>query len=306
VRFAPDASETARLLREAHVVVVTDFPEFLDAVAASGTTARIVFESHASYLPALARFYSRLDSDSISAIVVPSEFNRKLMRRFGVSRPEIYVIPNAVDAQKFRSREPAPETLARLGGALIPIVLWVARLEDQKSPLELVRIAVRLLRRAQDFRFVLVGDAPGYDEAVADLQREIPSPLWQSFLFLRGVPPSEMPALYNAARVTGGCLVSTSLNESQPMILLEAMACECPVVSSRVGGVPEIVEDRVTGRLYDLGDDETAGHAIAELADPACRAARTAMTRRALAGVRERHGVSSIGARYRALFDGIR
>ena len=306
VRFAPDASETARLLREADVVVVTDSPDFLDVVAASGTAARIVFESHASYLPALARFYSRLESDSISAIVVPSEFNRQLMRRFGISRPEIQVIPNAVDAQKFRSREPAPETLARLGGTLIPIVLWVARLEDQKSPLEFIRVAIHLLGRGHEFHFVIVGDAPVYDEAVTELRHQIPPPLRESFLFLRGIPPSEMPAFYNAARVTGGCLVSTSLNESQPMILLEAMACECPVVFSRVGGVPEIVEDGVTGRLYDLGDAETAGSAVAELADPARRAARIAMTGSALAFVRERHGLSSVGARYRALFDGIR
>jgi len=89
-------------------------------------------------------------------------------------------------------------------------------------------------------------------------------------------------------------------------VFFEAMACECPVVSTRVGGVPEILEDGRTGRLYDPGDDETARLAIVELADSGRRRSRQSMTRRARAAVRERHALSSVGARYRELFDGIR
>lgn len=299
--------EIERVLREVEIVVVTDFPEFLDVIAESGSSARIVFESHASHPPALERFYSRLPSRSISAIVVPSEFNRKLMSRYGVSRGDIHVIPNPVDTRRFRPGDPSPENLARLGPSDSPLILWVGRLEDPKSPLEFIRIGIRLLREGRRFRFALVGDAPPwYDETVAELRAEMLPIFQDSFFFLRGIAPSEMPSLYNAARVTGGCFVSTSLNESQPMVLLEAMACRCPVVSSRVGGVAEIVEDAVTGRLYDLGDDETAGGAIVELADPGRRRARESMTSRALAAVRKRHSLSSVGARCREVFDGIR
>jgi glycosyltransferase involved in cell wall biosynthesis len=306
VLFGVEASETRRLLREVDIVIVTDFPEFLDVILESGSSASVVFESHASYLPALERFYSRLGSHSISAIVVPSEFNRSLMSRFGISRRDVRVISNAVDTRTFRPGNPRPEVLARRGLSASPLVLWVGRLEDQKSPLEFIRIGIRLLREGRTFQLALVGDAPQYDESVVEIRREIPPKFQESFFFLRGVPPSEMPSVYSTARVTSGCLVSTSLNESQPMVLLEAMACGCPVVSSRVGGVPEIVEDSVTGYLYDLGDDETAGRAIVRLADLGGRQARDTMTRRALAAVRERHSPSSVGARYRELFDSIR
>jgi len=306
VLFGLEIPEIKSLLREVEIVVVTDFPEFLDLIAESGSSARIVFESHASYPPALERFYSRLESRSISAIVVPSEFNRNLILRFGISRSDIHVIPNAVDTRRFRLGDPSPQVLATIGPSACPLVLWVGRLEDQKCPLEFIRIGIRLLHAGRRFQFALVGEAPRYDESVAEIRREISPEFQDSFFFFRGFPPSEMPSVYNAARVTGGCLVSTSLNESQPMVLLEAMACHCPVVSSRVGGVPEIVADAVTGHLYDLGDDETAGRAIVALADPARRQARESMTRRARAAVRERHSLSSAGARYRALFDSIR
>lgn len=306
VLFGLGIPEIERLLRKVEIVVVTDFPEFLDVIASSGSSARVVFESHASYPPALERFYSRLESRSISAIVVPSEFNRRLMLRFGISRDDVHVIPNAVDATTFRPANPSRDVLARLGSAAAPLVVWVGRLEDQKSPLEFVRIGIGLLREERGFRFAFVGDTPQYEDSVAEIRREIPPQLRDAFRFLRGVAPSEMPDIYNAARVSGGCLVSTSLNESQPMIFLEAMACECPVVSSRVGGVPEILEDGRTGRLYDLGDDETARLAIVELADSGRRPTRQSMTRRAHAAVRERHALSSIGARYRELFDSIR
>ena len=303
VVFAPQLSETRRMLREADIVVVVDFPEFLDAIAESGSNAKIVFESHASYPPALERFYGRLDGGAISAVVVPSEFNRELMRRFGISHREIHVISNPVDFRRFRPVDPPPGLAIQPG---TPLVLWVGRLEDPKCPLEFLRIGTRLLRQGRPFRFLLVGDTPGYDEAVAELRAEIPPRLRDSFEFRRGVPPSEMPGFYNAARVTGGSFVSTSLNESQPMVLLEAMACGCPVVSSRVGGVPEVVEDGVTGYLYDLGDDITAGLSIAALSDPKSRSAREAMSSRALDFVRIRHDPSVVAARYRETFEAIR
>jgi L-malate glycosyltransferase len=306
ILFGLETQAIEKLLAEFEIVVVTDLPEFLKVIEESGSSPRIVFESHVSYPPALERFYRRLDSRTISAIVVPSEFNRRLISGFGVARDDVYVISNAVDTRVFRPNHPSLELMNQWGASVSPVVIWIGRLEDQKSPLEFIRIGVRLLREGRGFRFAIVGDTPSYEEAVAELRAEIPPALRESFYFLRGVPPSQMPGIYNAARVTGGCLVSTSLNESQPMVLLEAMACACPVVSSRVGGVPEIVEEPVTGYLYDLGDDETAAHAVVELADPARRRARTSMSHRALATVRERHSLALAGSRYRDLFDAIR
>jgi alpha-maltose-1-phosphate synthase len=68
--------------------------------------------------------------------------------------------------------------------------------------------------------------------------------------------------------------------------VLESMACGTPVVASRVGGVPEILDDRETGYLVDPGDREQLGQRIAELLEPSSRWER--MSRRGVETVRER------------------
>ncbi len=78
-------------------------------------------------------------------------------------------------------------------------------------------------------------------------------------------------------------VVIPSLTEAQPRVAVQAFAAGCPVVATRVGGLPEIVEDRVTGWRVPPADAEALAGAIDRvLADPAA-AARIAATARSLA-----------------------
>jgi glycosyltransferase involved in cell wall biosynthesis len=75
------------------------------------------------------------------------------------------------------------------------------------------------------------------------------------------VSPDKVAQYYSAADV----FVAPSLADNLPYTVLEAMGCEVPVVASRVGGIPEEVEDRKTGKLFSPGSWQELGAALNEL-----------------------------------------
>src|SRR5574342_1009151 len=85
------------LHRDFDVISVIDYPEFLDVIAGANIQSKILFESHASVPFLIDHFYSKLDHPSIAAIVVPSLFNRRLVKQLSNTTKAIHVIPNPVD-----------------------------------------------------------------------------------------------------------------------------------------------------------------------------------------------------------------
>jgi glycosyltransferase involved in cell wall biosynthesis len=188
-----------------------------------------------------------------------------------------------------------------------------ARLRDQRTfsqyatSDEFVEIAERLMDRVSGLGFVVVGDAPDdYEGAHTRLVRGMRATTRAAFVFHRTVPYADMPALYRRAAVSGGALVSTSPYESHPMNLLEAMACRCPVLSTDVGGLRDVVADGVTGRLYAPGDVAGAVAILAEMLSSRGGAATARMTGRARRQILRRHSPRVVAAQYRALLDAVR
>ena len=139
----------------------------------------------------------------------------------------------------------------------------VGRLEPVKGFAYFIDSAFRIAERIPSVRFVLAGDGTLSDE----LRRQA-APLEDRFKFL-GLR-HDVAELMAAMDV----FVLTSINEGMGRVLLEAGAAGTPAVATRVGGVPDIIRDGVTGILVPPREPEAIAEAVLALArDPVRRAA---------------------------------
>lgn len=165
-----------------------------------------------------------------------------------ISPDRIRVIYNGVDTQRFA---PKPEARHRVRQSLgLPmgsfVVGSVGRLVPIKDHGTLLSAASILADRSIDVRVLLVGTGP----SMADLERQASrlDNLHGRVYFVGA--SEEVPDLLNAMDV----YVQPSLGEGMSNTLIEAMATGLPVLATRVGGNPEIIEDSRTGWLFAPGD----------------------------------------------------
>ena len=184
------------------------------------------------------------------AIVTVSEANASyIARTFGVPPTRIQVIPCGIDTERFRP-----------GGERVPppTIVCVARLVSVKNHDLLLEACAELRERGQELRCVLVGAGRSRGQVEATRAR----------LGLEGVvelvgaaEQAEVLAWWQRATVA----VLTSHSEGMPVSLMEAAACGVPAVATAVGGVPELIEDGVSGLLAPPGDGPALAAALERL-----------------------------------------
>jgi glycosyltransferase involved in cell wall biosynthesis len=190
---------------------------------------------------------------------------RALIDKEGFQAARVGVIYNGIDlaalegCQRYRD-----DVRNELGlGADDVLVIQVARLSQEKNHLAALRALERVIPERPDVRLVIVGDGP---EAGA-IREEVRRRGLEPYVRLTGMR-NDVPRLLGAADV--GLLTSTT--EGIPLTVAEAMAAGLPVVSTRVGGLPEMLENGSTGFLAPSRDDAAlAAHLIRLAADPELR-----------------------------------
>lgn len=188
----------------------------------------------------LRRLRSRLALSRASHVVALSNHNRaQLERHLGLEPGRGTVIPNAVPAALFTPAGASGRERARqaLGLADVPTVLFVGTLSWEKAP----TVAVEAIGLLANAHLVVAGDGPERTD-LEDLARRV-APGRVTFVGTVTDPAR----LYAAADL----LLLTSRTEATPGVLIEAGMAGRPVVAARVGAVPEIVDDEVTGLLVD-------------------------------------------------------
>jgi L-malate glycosyltransferase len=189
----------------------------------------------------------------------------------------VTVVRNGVDISHFQRSAESTSVRAMLGLPTSAPVIGTVAVFRQAKRLDLwLEAAAAIKRELPDACFVLVGDGPLREQVEQDIRRH----------GLSGAV--SLPGLLTDVRRyldTFDLFMMSSDVEGLPVAVLEAMAMECPVLSTAVGGVPEVIRDGETGLLVERGD-------VRALASAAIAVLRDAGTRRAMARRAREHVVS--------------
>jgi glycosyltransferase involved in cell wall biosynthesis len=195
-------------------------------------------------------------------IVVNAEAIKRDLLQRGYDVERVSVIPNGIDCERFRLQGNG-EAVRREWNIPpgVPVVGVLARLMRIKGQEVFLRAAALIASKHPQARFVIVG-GNNIDHEYEDELKRLAERLGLKERVLFTGFRTDVPDLLAAFSV----VVSPSLGlEGLSNSLLESMAAGVPVVATRVGGTPEIVEDGVTGLLVSPGDPDALAAAISRL-----------------------------------------
>ena len=239
------------------------------AASGPGSRTRAVFAADAL----VAR---RLD-----AVAAPSPYMaRFLLRRLRVPSAKVSVLPNGVPLLDVKPRPRQVRTLVFVGG-LVPA----------KSVTTLVTAFSMVAGERPELRLRLVGDGSDRTALEAQISQAGLGDRVDIVGYRRDVPQQLAAA---------DCFILPSVNENQPLALIEAMAAGLPCIASAVGAVPDLLEDGA-GILVEPGDPQQLADAIARLADDSSLAAELGQV--AAARARSGHSIEACADAHLALWE---
>src|SRR3954471_924738 len=230
--------------------------------------------------------FSIEQSDEVTA--VSAYLRDETYRAFGCVSCDVKVIPNFVNLREYKPGEPGARTsLSSEGGK---VITHVSNFREVKRVKDVVRVFARI-RRAMPATLIMVGDGPERVDAENEA-RELGVTADVRFL-------GRLDSVASLLQATDLFLLP-SQTESFGLAALEAMACGSPVVASRAGGLPEVVDDGVNGILEPVGSVEAMGRRAVELLRHSAR--HTAMRSAAIAKARE-FSADRVVPMYEALYE---
>lgn len=227
-----------------------------------------------------------------AAVTAASRFLADDLERHAGPLPRpVVVTPMPLDVARFEAGQGTPK-------AIPPRILFAGNLVSSKGVDVLIRALALLKARAIAFRAKILGEGP----AQADLERlaqqqGVASDIeWSSFL-----PQDRMPLEYGASTIA--VLPSRGQAEGLGLTLVEALLAGCAVVGTPAGGIPEVVQDGVTGLLARDGDPADLADKLARLLLDA--ELRERLTRAGRTMALATYGTESAARRFLDLYDAV-
>lgn len=186
-------------------------------------------------------------------VVAVSQALADAIEGLGIAKGKIAVIPNGVDCSKF-FLEPQDEARKKVGLRSGKALLSIGHLTRNKG-FDLLLHALKILidrRKDNDLQLIIIGEGPMQGELE---QLVVSLGLHERVRLVGAMPHHQLRAWYNAADVF--CLASD--REGWPNVVVESLACGTPVVATKAGGIPEIVNASHLGILTERTPNALAG-----------------------------------------------
>jgi glycosyltransferase involved in cell wall biosynthesis len=202
------------------------------------------------------RFFAQLGFAWIPhhVLTTSDQITKKLAEEAGLEKDRITCVPTGIDLDQF-SPGTGGKMRAELGIDLeTPLVGMISVLRSWKGHDHFLQAAARLKKRRPAVKFVIAGEGPSRSA----IEEKIRALGLQGEVLMLGHREDVQEIL----RALGVLVLPSTAHEGVPQIILQAQAVGCPVVGTRVGGIPEVVEDGETGWLVPPGDSDSLAHAI--------------------------------------------
>ncbi len=203
-----------------------------------------------------------------SALVAISGWTRaraaSLCDSLGLSvQDRLHAVPLGADPRRFHPGIGTEDLRRRFGLGERRWLLTVTRLVEHKGVDTGILVLERLASEFPDLGYAIAGTGPASDALSAEVERK---GLKDRVRFLGEVSDEDLPALYCTASLYLGLSRELPLQvEGFGLSLVEASACGVPVVACRSGGIPDAVQEGVTGLLVEPGNLEAATQAVRQV-----------------------------------------
>jgi glycosyltransferase involved in cell wall biosynthesis len=199
---------------------------------------------------------ARVTAAKAAHLIATSESMKGWWQRTGVPLSKITVIPLGIDTSLFR---PVAGARERLGlSTERKIILYAARLSRENGLDITLRACAEMKTTVADFELHVLGEGP---EKERYQQRASELGIGRQTVWHGWVDFEQLPAYYSAADV----FVFSGSSGGTPRVMLQAMACGCPVVASEIGGITDHVQDGLTGFLFPAGSAKNMADFLAQL-----------------------------------------
>ena len=204
--------------------------------------------------------------EKAAAIIALTKHEKIILENnFNISSKKICIIPNGINLQKLNSlKNEIDQDQEKLLSELDfneDVITYIGRISKDKGLQHLILSVPKILEEFPKTKFLFVGQDWGYKKELIRLAEKLG--IKKHIYFFGRVSNKKIVKILSLSDV----IVNPSRYEGFGIIFLEAMAFGKPIVATKVGGVPFIVEDGVTGILVDYGDSQSIFGAICQLLD---------------------------------------